>query len=254
VHVNQTQVNQARRELVAALREPDAADPAIVEERAQQLADAKRRANQEYLARVGRYGWAVLVLAALAGLYFAARAAPGWGLQWPFAAGVSPIRRAVVVAILLTAAVLAVMSAFRRRDGGLRSYLIGGDGRFSTSQTQAALWTLALAFVLACLLLRAPFGEPGGTFAAGFDSLDEAYLLLLGGPAAAWVLARRVTAGKVCRRLRRPAHRDPADAARAGHAHLRRRAALPRRQRAGEERAGDHLGGTGDRVRPGARR
>jgi hypothetical protein len=47
VHVNQTQVNQARRELVAALREPDAADPAIVEERAQQLADAKRRANQE---------------------------------------------------------------------------------------------------------------------------------------------------------------------------------------------------------------
>ena len=198
MHVDHTEVNRARRELVAALREPDAAaDPAIVEERAQQLADAKRRANQEYLTRVGRYGWAVLVVAGLAGLYFAARAAPGWGLQWPFAAGVSPIRRSVVVAILLTAAVLAVMSAFRRRDGGLRSYLIGGDGRFSTSQTQAALWTLALAFVLACLLLRAPFGEPGGTFAAGFDSLDEAYLLLLGGPAAAWVLARRVTAGKV---------------------------------------------------------
>jgi hypothetical protein len=119
---------------------------------------------------------------------------------------VSPIRRAVVVAILLTAAVLAVMSAFRGRDGGLRSYLIGGDGRFSTSQTQAALWTLALAFVLACLLLR--FGKPVGTFAAGFDSLDQAYLLLLGGPAAAWVLARRET----------------------GHAHLRRGAALPRRK------------------------
>jgi hypothetical protein len=211
VAVKHTGVNQARRDLVAEVRKPDGArDPAAIEELADRLADRKRQANQEYLTRVGWYAWIVLAGLAVAGLYLALRQAPGWGVQWPFAAGVSPIRRAVVVAILLTAAILAVMSAFRRNDGGLRTYLIGADGRFSTSQTQAALWTLALSFVLACLLLRAPFGESGDTFVAGFDSLDETYLLLLGGPAAAWVLARRVTAGKVDDRTLQKTHADEA--------------------------------------------
>jgi hypothetical protein len=209
--VKHTGVNEARTDLIAAVRKPESTrDPAAIEELADRLADRKRQANQEYLTRVGWYAWIVLGALAGAGLYLALRNAPGWSVQWPFAGGVSPIRRAVVVAVLLTAVILVVMSAFRRNDGGLRGYLIGSDGRFSTSQTQAALWTLALGFVLACLLLRAPFGETGDTFVAGFDSLDETYLLLLGGPAAAWVLARRVTAGKVDDRTLQKTHADEA--------------------------------------------
>ena len=52
-------------------------------------------------------------------------------------------------------AVIALLSLLMYGDnGGLRRLIIGKDGRFSTSFTQAALWTLALSYGLLYLLLR----------------------------------------------------------------------------------------------------
>lgn len=112
--------------------------------------------------------------------------APGFTLPWDYddqaAAG-------FVHAIFFTLILLGALSLLSRRSGGMRSLLIGGDGRFSTSQTQAALWTLAVLFLASDLLLRRTPGE--------FDALDENYLLLLGGPYAAWVISGAVGRGKL---------------------------------------------------------
>jgi hypothetical protein len=84
-----------------------------------------------------------------------------------------------------------------KASGGLRGLLIGKDGRFSTAQTQAALWTLGIGFVLSFLLLRKPFGQPGEGFGDSFKQLDDVYLLMLGLPYAALVAARGITTSKV---------------------------------------------------------
>lgn len=117
-------------------------------------------------------------------------AAPGWTLPWEYE---QETAAAFVYAVLLTLILLGALSVLLHKSGGLRFFLIGGDGRFSTSQTQAALWTLAIFFLLAHLLLRR---EPGD-----FDTLDENYLLLLGGPYAAWVITGAVTRGKLDKQL-----------------------------------------------------
>lgn len=105
---------------------------------------------------------------------------------WEFA---RPAAEGLVYAILLTVFGLLALSLLFKADGGLRHFLIGGDGRFSTAQTQAALWTVAVFFLLAHLLLRRTPGK--------FDQLDETYLLLLGGPYAAWVIGGAITRGKL---------------------------------------------------------
>lgn len=92
---------------------------------------------------------------------------------------------------------LVALSVATKDNGGLRGLLIDQDNRFSTSQTQAALWTIAIVFVLACLLLRRPFGATDDEFGRQFNALDETYLLLLGGPFAAWVVARRTGSAKL---------------------------------------------------------
>lgn len=98
-----------------------------------------------------------------------------------------------VHAIVLTLLLLAALSRVLKPSGGLRFFLIGGDGRLSTSQTQAAVWTLAVFFLAAHLLLRRSPGE--------LEALDENYLLLLGGPYAAWVISGAVTRGKLDARV-----------------------------------------------------
>lgn len=110
------------------------------------------------------------------------------GITWPWKFDDS-VAEGFVYATLLTLVVLGGLSMHMRADGGLRQFLIGRDGRFSTSQTQAALWTVAVFFLLAHLLLRRVPGQ--------FDELNETYLLLLGGPYAAWVLGGAITRGKL---------------------------------------------------------
>ncbi len=94
-----------------------------------------------------------------------------------------------VHAIIATLLTLGILSWATRPNGGLRRALIGADGRLSTAQTQAALWTVATFFLGAHLTLRRTPGQ--------FDELDEMYLLLLGGPFAALVIGGAISRGKL---------------------------------------------------------
>lgn len=99
-----------------------------------------------------------------------------------------------------------------RRSGFFRS-LIGEDNRVSTSKTQLAIWTVAVVWAMAFLTFHAVFDRPtqlehqscaGGTPAAPNNNLSTTdrvqcalpesrwsdYLILLGGPFAAAVLAK----------------------------------------------------------------
>jgi hypothetical protein len=95
--------------------------------------------------------------------------------------------------------------------GGAKSFglwrgVIGKDGRVSTSKATTGLWTLLVAFALAYLTARTWFqGESGlfDGFMPGANATEKAtpiwddYLVVLGGPFAALVLARGIVSTKV---------------------------------------------------------
>jgi hypothetical protein len=104
------------------------------------------------------------------------------------------------------AAGLALITAI---NGGSHGYglfrtVVGADGRVSTSKTQAALWTLLIAFVVAYFASLTMLADRHHLF-EGF-SIDAApdnvsvwgpYLILLGGPFASLVLAKGIVSAKV---------------------------------------------------------
>jgi hypothetical protein len=100
------------------------------------------------------------------------------------------------------AVIHAVDRAKKRGGAGSKGYgifrpVIGTDHRWSTSLTQTALWTLTVGFALAFLLGRSRYeaGIALNNVLVG-DRWDE-YLLLLGGPFAAAVLAKGIVTHKV---------------------------------------------------------
>lgn len=111
---------------------------------------------------------------------------PGFTAPWELE---DPVAEGFINAIAFTLILLGGLSLLLHKSDGLARFLIGPDGRLSTAQTQAALWTLVVVFLLAHLLFR---GTPGR-----FEQLDETYLLLLGGPYATWVIGGALTRGKV---------------------------------------------------------
>jgi hypothetical protein len=81
-----------------------------------------------------------------------------------------------------------------------RALYIGADGRWSTSKLQVLLWTYAILYALVALFVASRLGLRLGenrdqTF--GDLSFHEEYLLLLGGPFAAAVVAKGLTDAKV---------------------------------------------------------
>jgi len=79
--------------------------------------------------------------------------------------------------------------AFRRR--GLKAAVIGQDGRASTSKTQVALWTAAVAWALVDLLLLARAYPRGDLFSGAVTTnWRPEYLVLLGLPVAAATVAK----------------------------------------------------------------
>ncbi len=90
-----------------------------------------------------------------------------------------------------------------RFQRGLWPLIIGKDGRVSTSKLQVALWSYAVVFGLLMLLFNGKeFGE--------FEWQPE-YLLLLGSPAAAALLAKAFTTTKVeSGTIEKPETQDPA--------------------------------------------
>lgn len=173
----------------------DNAAETTLKAKAAAVAEATRALNDAWLKKVGLYVLAGLSVVAFVGLIEVFDYKRQGKLPWLWE--LSPTRRATLTAIVLIWALLVVGAIVMRPNGGLRALLIGKDGRFSTSQTQAALWTLGLGFVLSFLLLRKPFGITDDAFAGSFKQLDDVYLLMLGLPYAALVAARGITANKV---------------------------------------------------------
>jgi len=85
-------------------------------------------------------------------------------------------------------------SAFRWvRRTPLGAILAGADHRTSTSKTVVFAWTLAVAFGLLSLLIAIWLGDRQPWDKQVANGLQEEYLLVLGGPYAAAVLAKYVT-------------------------------------------------------------
>jgi hypothetical protein len=99
----------------------------------------------------------------------------------------------------------------RARRAGLKSLVVGADGRASTSKIQAVLWTYAVLFALLYMVVlgRTMFGSSGGGGAPGVGGFGDAfadflaagfrfeYVALLGLPIAGAVAAKGITSGKV---------------------------------------------------------
>lgn len=71
-----------------------------------------------------------------------------------------------------------------------RGLLVGTDNRVSTSKTAAALWTVVLIYFIASMALI--FGSQPDKYKALIQSISPLYLILLGGPFAAAVLAKSI--------------------------------------------------------------
>jgi hypothetical protein len=79
------------------------------------------------------------------------------------------------------------------RQSALTSLWVGKDHRTSTSKTVVFLWTIAIAFGLIALLAADLLGDSKGWDHQIKNGLQEEYLLLLGGPYAAALLAKYAT-------------------------------------------------------------
>ena len=77
-----------------------------------------------------------------------------------------------------------------RRLSAFRLLYLGKDNRASTSKAVALAWTYAVAYGLLALLFAKLLGADKPWDAQEKDGLEEAYLLLLGGPYAAAVIAK----------------------------------------------------------------
>lgn len=160
-----------------------------LEQQCQKVARAEEVNAEAWMARINRrlalgggVGGVILLLA---------------GQPWEADRSVSV--RAVSVAIPAMVAILMAAAATRTGSGGLLSFIRGNDGRLSTSLTQVALWTTAIATALIYFAFRDWFSQaPENTFATALGGdLPEAYLLLLGGPFAAAILARLTVGTKI---------------------------------------------------------
>jgi hypothetical protein len=76
-------------------------------------------------------------------------------------------------------------AAKKRADMGVLALFLGKDGRLSTSTTIAWAWTVVISWVLLALIIAWP-----PDWGKAFTHFDGTYFALLGGPYAAWVLAR----------------------------------------------------------------
>jgi hypothetical protein len=83
-----------------------------------------------------------------------------------------------------------------QRRSWLGAILAGRDNRTSTSKTVAFAWTMALAFELLALIIAFRLGDRAPWDLQNQRGLQEEYLILLGGPFAAAILAKYATTGQ----------------------------------------------------------
>lgn len=109
---------------------------------------------------------------------------------------------------------VATPSPVARRRRGIKTLVVGGDGRASTSKLQVVLWTFAVVYVFAFLLVwgrssgcegenpKSQVCREAATGRAAFENatdqaLQPEYYVLLGFPLAAAVAAKALTSNKV---------------------------------------------------------
>jgi hypothetical protein len=111
----------------------------------------------------------------------------------------TPARVGLVWATPITAAALIFLGLmFPGLDGGgLVGYIVGKDKRLSTSKAQIALWTVAITFTFFFFTIQLIRTSNPQQLNASFAHFGPEYLLLLGGPFAAAVLAQVTTTSKV---------------------------------------------------------
>jgi hypothetical protein len=103
---------------------------------------------------------------------------------------------AIATVVLL---ILAIFLTYAGRPKGAKApawyaVLLGKDGRLSTSKTVASAWTLVVTYVISVLIL----GQPKNLdWNATLKHLAPNYLLFLGGPFAALVLAKATVVTRV---------------------------------------------------------
>jgi IPT/TIG domain len=110
----------------------------------------------------------------------------------------TPARVGLVWATCITAGALILLGLiFPGLDrGSLVGYIVGKDGRLSTSKMQIALWTTVIAFTFFFFTIQLIRTSHPQELNASFTHFGSEYLLLLGGPFAAAVLAKATTTSK----------------------------------------------------------
>jgi hypothetical protein len=111
-------------------------------------------------------------------------------------------RRTIALAIPIAVLLVAALAGLAWSRGGIFAYVRGKDERLSTSLTQIALWTIALAtaflyFIMLDALSAEDTHSLSTTLGTSWNDFPEEYLLLLGGPFAAAVIARMSVGTKV---------------------------------------------------------
>jgi hypothetical protein len=79
----------------------------------------------------------------------------------------------------------------------VKGLVVGKDNRVSTSKVQALVWTYAIAAALVSLIVAKWAGAADGYDALTKHGVQEEYLILLGGPFAAAILAKGIVTSKV---------------------------------------------------------
>lgn len=80
----------------------------------------------------------------------------------------------------------------QRATHGALALFLGKDQRLSTSTTMAWAWTLVISWVLISLIIAWP-----PDWSTALTNFDGTYIALLGGPYAAWILARVAVSARV---------------------------------------------------------
>ncbi|HEX9358941.1 MAG TPA: IPT/TIG domain-containing protein [Streptosporangiaceae bacterium] len=186
-----TRLNAASKSLQKARDELES-NPDDQEKKKEQITN---RASELDRAWRRRAFWAVsIVLVAAAAAAVVGAYLTRSGHQW------TPARRALQWAAPITAvAIIAVgWIAPGYSRGGIVGYLIGHDNRISTSKTQIGLWTVAITFAFFFFTIQLLIVTESQQTALihSFDHFGPEYLLLLGGPFAAAVLAKGATTTK----------------------------------------------------------
>jgi hypothetical protein len=114
----------------------------------------------------------------------------GWPKFWNEGGGEYFV--AFFIVVVVSGLLHMLIKSGPEHSRGLLGIIIGHDGRVSTSKLQVALWTYAVFFSLLLLLFH-----PQGLDRFIKDGLQAEYLVLLGSPAAAAILAKTFTTTKV---------------------------------------------------------